>query len=261
MWKSFAVLWCAVWNVWLGKIIPAGFTHSSFSLQWCWLGLGTPQLTGESHASRLCSSQSASTATSGTCYIENVFLCVLQVFSVKSIHLSEKRMLWQNGQQILPTPHGWKVRKQFRVRSKLPRCCCGVISLRLLLRSHDMPAGCSHLFKMFLWHNWIPGDFLPRSFEEAQPCVCLSSSSLPASHPGCRVTGSVTWCVKTVHVSFQIHMRWFMMMCPEKTPTPTQVCELYFIFLIPHIQFQASCFWSRPLSLLSSRLKVTVWLI
>lgn len=33
-----------------------------------------------------------------------------KVFSVKSIHLLEKRMLWLNGLPILPTLHGWKVR-------------------------------------------------------------------------------------------------------------------------------------------------------
>lgn len=34
---------------------------------------------------------------------------LLTVFSVKSIHLLEKRMLWLNGPLILQTLHGWKI--------------------------------------------------------------------------------------------------------------------------------------------------------
>lgn len=50
-------------------------------------------------------------------------------------------------------------------------------------------------------------------------------------------TTRAIWCKKFINYSnhiLQIQMRWFMMMCPEKTLTPTQVCDINNSFIILH---------------------------
>lgn len=106
------------------------------------------------------------------------------MFSVKSIHLLEKRMLWQNGHQILPTQHGWKVRNEIHYKwtsnGKNMVVVCWVLCTCPSTYSPCLQGAL--LFYFFLisfWHNWIPWYFLPSSFEEADTCGSFSSRSLP----------------------------------------------------------------------------------
>lgn len=138
------------------------------------------------------------------CKAKVQFVCMFsQVFSVKSIHLLEKRMLWLNGRQILPTLRGWKVRNDTRDKCTSNRVAIIIsmertlllFELSVLARAHTVHAFRVPLSFIFFWHNWIPRHFLPCSFEEADTCVCFSCRSPPTLHPVCCVSNSciVVW--------------------------------------------------------------------
>lgn len=116
-----------------------------------------------------------------------------------------------------------------------------VVSMERILLFHSLVLASAHIvhafrvLSFFFWHKWIPRHFLPFSFEETEPCVCFSFRS--PSHYVLFVvwTALAMWREKScvilnVFSMLQILMRWFTMTCPERTPTPTQVCDIYFSF-------------------------------
>lgn len=100
-----------------------------------------------------------------------------QVFSVKSIHRSQKRMLWLNGRQILPTLHGWKVsndisnRQYCSSKMHLGEHWCCFRSLSFLLHTHCRPSGCHYAF-LFLFF------FDTTEFQDTSFPVLLRKQSL-----------------------------------------------------------------------------------
>lgn len=148
------------------------------------------------------------------CRVLTVFVCLFsQVFSVKSIHLLEKKMLWLNGRLILPTLHGWKVRNDIHNNCTSSRDACIISMERTLLLFQFSVLASAHtvhafrallsFFFLFFWHHWIPRHFLPCSFEEADPCVCCFFLDLfyIASCLLCEQPTVAIWCEKSFIVN------------------------------------------------------------
>lgn len=172
-----------------------------------------------------------------------------QVFSMKSIHLLEKRMLWLNGRQILPTLHGWKVRNDIHDKCTSNRVAIIISVERILLlfellvlaRAHTVHAFRVPLSFIFFWHNGIPIHFLPCSFEEVNTYVCFSFRSPPHYILFVVWTTPALWCEINVNICFR--SRWGDLWWRAQRELWLQHGFVIFFFssYISQIQYCSSC--------------------